>query len=354
MALLFNLILAIFIRPGLSESPSRVRLVGGHHRCEGRVEVEHNGQWGTVCDDGWDLEDVAVVCQELGCGAAKLTRSGDLYKPRASEDQLVLIQGVNCSGMEDTLAKCEKDEHVFECTHREDAGAVCEHPESSFSQLPESVQLTDGPGHCQGRLEMLHKGQWSAVCKAGWNLQASKVVCRQLGCGRALLTRRHCNKITQGKGPIWMNQMLCSGKEANLQDCPFRPLEKNCTHDKDTWIECEDAFELRLVGGDSLCSGRLEVLHKGVWGSVCDDGWGEKEDQVVCNQLGCGKSLFPSSKAWKSYGPGAGRIWLDDVVCSGKEPSLEFCLHRLWGYHDCTHKEDVAVICSNSDLYTDT
>uniref|UniRef100_A0A8C6QCC2 CD5 antigen-like n=1 Tax=Nannospalax galili TaxID=1026970 RepID=A0A8C6QCC2_NANGA len=347
MALLFNLILAIFIRPGLSESPPRVRLVGGAHRCEGRVEVEYNGQWGTVCDDGWDLKDVAVVCQELGCGAAKITRSGALYKPPASNEQPVLIQGVNCSGMEDTLTKCKTDEYVLECSHEEDAGAVCENPENSFPLVPESVQLVDGPGRCQGRLEMIHRGQRSTVCKAGWNLRAAKVVCRQLGCGKALLTQRHCNKITQGKAPIWKSQILCSGQETDLQHCLFRPWENNCTHDEDTWIECEDAFELRLVGGDSLCSGRLEVLHKGVWGSVCDDGWGEEEDQVVCNQLGCGESILPSSKARKSYGLGAGRIWLDDVVCSGEEPSLEFCLHRLWGYHDCTHKEDVAVICDS-------
>jgi hypothetical protein len=111
-----------------------------------------------------------------------------------------------------------------------------------------------------------------------------------------------------------------------------------------------DAFELRLVGRENLCSGRLEVRHKGVWGSVCDDGWGEEEDQVVCRQLGCGKSLSPSSKARKSYGSGVGRIWMDDVHCSGEEQSLEQCQHRFWGYHDCTHKEDVAVICSGKPI----
>lgn len=113
-------------------------------------------------------------------------------------------------------------------------------------------------------------------------------------------------------------------------------------------LQPADPFELKLVGGDTPCSGRLEVLHKGSWGSVCDDNWGEKEDQVVCKQLGCGKSLHPSPKTRKIYGPGAGRIWLDDVNCSGKEQSLEFCRHRLWGYHDCTHKEDVEVICTGT------
>ncbi|KAL6080814.1 hypothetical protein STEG23_023823 [Scotinomys teguina] len=329
-----------------TESPSKVRLVGGAHRCEGRVEVERNGQWGTVCDDGWDMNDVAVVCRELNCGAANKTQSGISYKPPAPEEQKVLVQDVNCNGMEDTLSQCEQDDDVYNCPHTEDAGARCEIPDSDIPFVPENVRLVDGPGPCQGRVEVLHQAEWSSVCKAGWNLRASKVVCRQLGCGRALLTHRCCNKKTQGKGHIWMSQMSCSGQEANLQDCPFRSLGNNCTHDEDTWMECEDPLKLRLVGGDNPCSGRLEVLHKGTWGSVCDDGWGEKEDQVVCKQVGCGKSLLSSSKARKSYGPGAGRIWLDDVVCSGEERSLESCRHRFWGYHDCTHKEDVEVICS--------
>lgn len=354
MALLFPLILVICTGPGLLESSSRVRLVGGPHRCEGRVEVERNGRWGTVCDDGWDLNDVAVVCRELGCGEAKKTPSGDLYGPLTEKEQSVLIQEVNCSGMEDTLAQCEQNEDVFNCLHEEDAGASCENPDSSFSPVPESVRLVGGPGPCKGRVEVQHEGQWSTVCKTGLNLHAAKVVCRQLGCGRALLTQSICNKAAQGQGPIWMSEMVCSGREATLQDCSSGPRGKhNCTHDEDTWVECEDAFNLRLVGRDNQCSGRLKVLHKGVWGSVCDDGWGEKEDLVVCKQLGCGEPLSLPFKARKTYGPGVGRIWLDDVRCSGQEQSLEQCKHRFWGYHDCTHKEDVAVICSGQYLGLD-
>ncbi|XP_045438928.1 Fc receptor-like protein 6 isoform X2 [Pipistrellus kuhlii] len=109
----------------VSEPPPKTRLVNGAHPCEGRVEVERAGRWGTVCDDGWDMKDVAVVCREVGCGAAKHTPAAVLYPPLAEDAQPVFIQVARCNGTEKALAECEQEE-IFDCGHDEDAGAVCE------------------------------------------------------------------------------------------------------------------------------------------------------------------------------------------------------------------------------------
>lgn len=54
-----------------------------------------------------------------------------------------------------------------------------------------------------------------------------------------------------------------------------------------------------------------------------------------------------AAKAWGQahFGKSSGRVWLDEVRCTGNELSLEQCTKSAWGEHNCLHSEDAGVSC---------
>ncbi|XP_071111385.1 uncharacterized protein [Haliotis cracherodii] len=62
-----------------------------------------------------------------------------------------------------------------------------------------------------------------------------------------------------------------------------------------------------------------------------------------CAPCQCETGMTP--KVMSSFGFGKGKIWLDDLGCTGTESSLSRCSHRGWGTHNCGHGEDVVIIC---------
>ncbi|KAM7404593.1 hypothetical protein PAMP_011930 [Pampus punctatissimus] len=113
------------------------------------------------------------------------------------------------------------------------------------------------------------------------------------------------------------------------------------------------AFDgIRLVNGQSKCSGRVEVLHRNQWGTVCNYGWDLREADVVCLEMGCGLSEFDHRDAalGAEFGAGSGEIWLRHVQCSGHESSLTHCAVILRSNPYCTHENDVGVKCSGTLL----
>ncbi|KAK2503945.1 hypothetical protein MC885_018540 [Smutsia gigantea] len=347
----------------------QLRLADGGGRCAGRVEILRQGSWGTVCDDRWDLRDAHVVCRQLGCGEAiNATRSAHFGRGSGP----IWLDELGCAGNESHVWRCPSlgwGRH--NCRHKEDAGVIC----SEFLAL----RMVSEDHGCAGWLEVFYNGTWGSVCHSLMDATTVSIVCRQLGCGDSgMLSSSEVAR--DGSRPRWVDQIQCRKRTlGNLvwdktpqlsltQLCPLvsfprkespelphgRPLHRYTSPAhlpsptpgavREGAVVSPDKDKLRLSGGDSECAGRVEVWHAGSWGTVCDDSWGLAEAEVVCQQLGCGSALHALPQA--AFGPGNGSIWLDEVQCGGREPSLWACSAQPWGQSNCKHEEDAGVRCS--------
>ena len=75
-------------------------------------------------------------------------------------------------------------------------------------------------------------------------------------------------------------------------------------------------------------SGRVEVRHHGVWGTVCDDNFAEAEARVVCRMLGYGNNVEATVYNGTEDFSGEGPVWIrfqDETACRGDEATIEEC-----------------------------
>nr|ACI62138.1 WC1 [Bos taurus] len=327
----------------------QLRVVGGASPCAGRVEIFDQGSWGTICDDGWDLDDAHVVCRQLGCGEA-LNATGSAHFGAGSGP--IWLDDLNCAGNESQVWTCPSPRGWgrHDCRHKEDAGVIC----SEFLAL----RMVSEDQQCAGWLEVFYNGTWGSVCRSPMEDITVSVICRQLGCGDSGSLNTSVG-LRGGSRPQWVDLIQCRKMDTSLWQCPSGPWKySSCSPKEEAYISCAgrrpkscptaapctDREKLRLRGGDSKCSGRVEVWHSGSWGTVCDDSWSLAEAEVVCQQLGCGQALEAVQSA--AFGPGNGSIWLDEVRCGGRESSLWDCAAEPWGQSDCKHEEDAGVRCS--------
>lgn len=101
--------------------------------------------------------------------------------------------------------------------------------------------------------------------------------------------------------------------------------------------------DIRLVNGDSLCSGRVEIRHNGVWGTVCDNSWDFNDASVVCRQLGCITASYVAYNA--TYGKSDLPVIMSNVQCIGDEASLWKCAQQGWTSNTCPTGRDAGVTC---------
>ena len=102
-----------------------IRLAGRNSHYYGRVEVYYNGEWGTVCDDGWDNTDATVVCRQLGFGSSVRAYGSAQYGQGTGP---IWLSRLSCFGNESNLFECgQLSVTTKNCTHSDDAAVICDY-----------------------------------------------------------------------------------------------------------------------------------------------------------------------------------------------------------------------------------
>ncbi|XP_029529222.1 T-cell differentiation antigen CD6-like isoform X5 [Oncorhynchus nerka] len=268
-----NLVKLILILQTLQSCQAEPYITQQSNACSWSPRILRDEIWTSVTFTAESRDQVAhQICMELGCGGVY-----SLNETSAPPNSTCLT---NCTYHEYHLQNCS---HVvrINCTMVSDV--VCEH---------QAVRLAGGEHRCAGRVELWREGQqWGTVCDDEWDLRDADVVCAQLGCGYALSVTGQGGAFPQGKDPIYLDELKCTGKEENLWQCPASDESHDCGHKEDAGVVCSELKAVRLTGGVDRCSGKVEIHRNGSWGTVCDTCWGKEEASMVCSMLGCGEPV---------------------------------------------------------------
>ncbi|XP_064608904.1 scavenger receptor cysteine-rich type 1 protein M130-like [Liolophura sinensis] len=312
-------------------------------RTTGRLEVYLRGNWTPVCDTRIIDDNVAkVACREM--------RQPSTYV-RAIPGSAIFtwdnrpdIENVRfkCSGTEESLSECTREvSHV--CNGP--VGIVC-----SFFRDYE-VRLVGGDGKV-GRVEMKLGHIWWTFCSQGFSDREAGVVCRE----RRHFPRRFHATVWPNEGfgladlntIVWPYAFNCKGNETSLLTCTRRTATSGlCTHDKDVAVSCKtlrETLPMRLVGGPSSTSGRLEVSVNGRWGTVCRRHFSSQAAKVACRQMGL-RSTQAKVLSTDIRPLSTGPVFLDFVTCTGKERHILSCPYSKVGVSNCSHDLAVAIEC---------
>ncbi|XP_025103049.1 A disintegrin and metalloproteinase with thrombospondin motifs adt-1-like isoform X4 [Pomacea canaliculata] len=316
----------------------KARVVNGTTEA-GRLEIFHNGNWNRVCDDGFGQEEALVACRMLGFNSTTAVAVGSAKYGEGSGPSL--FYDLRCVGHETSLAQCQHSGlYRHSCRHRSVVGVAC----NTTQHL--KARVVGGTAEA-GRLEIFYDGTWNKVCRYGFGQKEALVACRMLGFNSTTAVAVGSAKYGSGSGPILFGYLQCVGNETSLAQCRYLGLYiHNCRYWEDVGVACNitEKLRARVVGGTAE-AGRLEIFYDGEWNTVCREGFGQEEALVACRMLGFNSTTAVAVGSAK-YGAGSGPILFSYLKCVGNETSLAQCQHPGLYIHDCTHWQDVGVVCN--------
>uniref|UniRef100_A0A7M4F557 Lysyl oxidase like 4 n=1 Tax=Crocodylus porosus TaxID=8502 RepID=A0A7M4F557_CROPO len=214
------------------------------------------------------------------------------------------------------------------------------------------AEVTTTLGPVPGRLELRYQGTWGTVCDDDFDIHAAAVTCRQLGFEGAE-TWAHSAAYGRGEGPVWLDNVRCSGTESSLAQCGSNGWGvSDCHHGEDVGVVCsgplrprgpspfpgvEVRLEVRIKPvlawaklSVPVTEGVVEVKYEGRWRQVCDAGWTRNNSRVVCGTLGFPHEshLDTSFYRLKTLSQ-KNMFWIHRFGCLGTEPHLSQCPLQL-------------------------
>nr|XP_039251115.1 deleted in malignant brain tumors 1 protein-like [Styela clava] len=277
------------------------------------------------------------------------------------------------------------------------------------NNMSDGVRLAGSTEPDRGRIEVLYKEEWGTICDTYLDFNDARVICRMLGYEYAACVMggsATANEFGSGTGRIWLSQVQCTGYEEDIGLCQHegwgtrnfelsflvfdatmynghqnrrhqppitneyasrQVIYQNATDvstassdiyasadtirtvEITTWKHNEETSDgVRLAGSTRPDRGRIEILYKGEWGTICDTYLDFNDAHVICRMLGYDHAtcVMGGSATANEFGSGTGRIWLSQVQCTGYEEDIGLCEHEGWGTVSCGHDTDTSVCCT--------
>ncbi|WAQ95363.1 DMBT1-like protein, partial [Mya arenaria] len=257
------------------------RLFGGNAH-KGRVELQIDGEWNSLCKDTFRTTEAKVVCSMLGFSARweqyfiYVKNGAELYTSSSSQS-LVSTTSYVCKGEEQDLSMCNMVE--TNCSSSISAGINCKTP----------IRLVNGTGPQSGRVELKYRGQWGTICDDNFDDLEANVICNMLGFSGKNAKAHIGAYYGEGQGDIIVDELRCVGIEEDISECKSSDWlsPTNCNHNEDAAVECCKSFYIE-IGDDGPANfvGRLEILNKTSWETLCSDSVDNHTALVFCNTLG--------------------------------------------------------------------
>ena len=129
----------------------------------------------------------------------------------------------------------------------------------------DDIRLVGGSRITEGRVEICVNNSWGTVCDDFWGPLDAAVVCRQLGhseVGAVALFRAF---FGEGTGPIVLDNVMCTGTESRLTDCPAQSTH-NCHHFEDAGVACQPCKRVVILSPTTVLYEYRNIRAISDWG----------------------------------------------------------------------------------------